>query len=166
MRLIASISLVAFVGIALAGIAHAQPSATQPVPSSATTLQPGPPAQVDAAPSDVDEGVLDDANAGHAFLTPTALTMPAGTWAFSDDELVFVGIAYAPSDRVEIGLKTLLPVIDEMPTFGFLTAKVQVIKAGSVRVALHGAGIYFDEYSDDGGENFDRPDDSIKVLAL
>ena len=86
--------------------------------------------------SEVDLGVVQDANSGRSWLTPTALTEPAGTWSFSDYELLLASIGYAVTDRFMISGTFLLPIVEEMPFFGIASAKFQVIRAGNLRGAL------------------------------
>ena len=94
-------------------------------------MQPPPPQN-----SDVDEGVVQDANAGRNWLTPTALTPPAGTWSFSDFQLFFGSLGYAVTDRFTLSATILMPVIEDMPFFGIASAKGQVLRSGNLRGAL------------------------------
>lgn len=118
--------------IAVSSGAAAQPAATEPsqppAPDQATT---------------VDLGTLEDANAGRSWLTPTALTPPAGTFSFSDYELLLVGISYAVSDQLVISAETMVPVTSDF-YWGFASAKLQILKQGRLRVALQGgaAGVF------------------------
>jgi hypothetical protein len=89
----------------------------------------------------VDQGVLDDANATTNFFMPTALTPPAGTFGFHDYELFIIGASYAPTDQFLISASTLVPVVSDQPFVGLLSAKYQVLRSGSVRVALHGSAL-------------------------
>ncbi len=108
-------------------------------------VAPPPPA---AAPSNVDAGVIQDANSGRSWLSPTALTPPAGTWSFSDFELLLVSGGYAITDQFSISATTLLPIVDEMPFFGILSAKLQVINAGRLRGAAQLAVMHLRDTSD------------------
>jgi hypothetical protein len=89
--------------------------------------------------------VIEDANSGRSWLAPTALTPPAGTWSFSDFELLFVGGSYAVTDQLQISATTMLPIFDSMPFVGMLSGKLQVVRAGRVRVAGQVAVTHFRE---------------------
>ncbi|MBA3820569.1 MAG: hypothetical protein H0X17_16885 [Deltaproteobacteria bacterium] len=111
------------------------------------TPAPPPPGATVAATSTVDLGVVNDANSGRSWLSPTALTPPAGTWSFSDFELLFVSGAYAVTDQLQISATTLLPIAEDMPFFGMLSAKLQVLRSGRVRGAAHAAVLHVTEGS-------------------
>lgn len=114
------------------------------MPAPTAIMQPPPP------PTEtVDQGVVDDANSGRNWLTPTALTPPAGTWSFSDFELLMVSGSYALTDQVSISATTLLPIVEDMPFFGILSGKVQVFKSGKLRGAVQGAILHMREDSID-----------------
>jgi hypothetical protein len=78
---------------------------------------------------------------------PTALTDPAGTWTFSDFELLAVGAGYSPTDQLSLSLTTLLPLTTDFPLILLGNAKYQIVKSGSLRVALQGAFFHFRESS-------------------
>src|SRR5687768_4361434 len=127
-------------------LANAQPGADpvpEPAPPPPPSEPPPPPPPEPApppagmpivvappAPATVDRGVIEDANSGRNWLTPTALTPPAGTWSFSDFELLMVSGGYAITDQLSVSVTTLLPVFEEMPFFGILSGKLQVFKQG------------------------------------
>jgi hypothetical protein len=112
----------------------APPSASGPyVPPGAAPEQ--------AEPS-VDHGVLEDANATTNFFMPTALTPPAGTFGFHDYELFIIGASYAPTDQFLISASTLVPLVNDQPFVGLFSAKYQVLRSGSVRVAAHGSTLF------------------------
>jgi hypothetical protein len=133
------------------GVANAQPGAPDeepppppvepppPPPPSPPPPPPVAPIPVVVAPapqaSTVDPGVVADANSGRSWLSPTALSAPAGTWSFSDFELLMVSGGYSFTDQFSISATTLLPVAEEMPFFGILSAKYQVIRSGRLRGA-------------------------------
>jgi hypothetical protein len=110
---------------------------------------PPPPEQA----STVDKGILEDANAGRSFLAPTALTEPAGTWSFSDYELFLAGLSYSPTDEISLSATTLLPVVEDMPFWLLVNAKVQVIKTGNVRAVLQGAITYVHDSDGDSDDS-------------
>jgi hypothetical protein len=84
--------------------------------------------------------VLEDANSGRNWLSPTALTNPAGSWWFSDFELFMVGGGYAPTDRLSINATTLVPISSDQPFWGMLSIKYQLLRSGRLRLAGQFAG--------------------------
>ncbi|MBX3156272.1 MAG: hypothetical protein KF773_09760 [Deltaproteobacteria bacterium] len=148
MRLLHLVASFALLGVAAA---HAQaPSDSDPAdpagppppdgpPGGAVAPMPVAPPMPPPASPNVDKGVLEDANSGRSWLAPTALSAPAGTWSFSDFELFLVSGSYAVTDQLSIGATTLIPIVADQPFWGLLSAKMQVIRQGNVRVALHGA---------------------------
>jgi len=118
--------------------------AEPPPPPAEPVPPPAPPPQIveTAAPaptSTLDRGVVEDANSGRGWLAPTALTAPAGTWTFSDFELLVVSAGYSVTDEIQISASTLLPIVSDMPLWVLLNGKAQVIKAGRVRGAVQAA---------------------------
>jgi len=87
--------------------------------------------------------VLNDANAAHGWLTPTALTDPAGTWTVSDYELVLLSIGYSPTDQLSLSATTIPPITDDIPLWLLFSAKYQLLKQGRLRLAVQGALSYF-----------------------
>ncbi|MGE5181764.1 MAG: hypothetical protein ACM31C_06865 [Acidobacteriota bacterium] len=112
------------------------PPPPAPPPGGAPTAVVAPPPPP-AAVTTVDKGTLDDANAGRAWLSPTALTPPAGTWSFEDVELFLIGVSYAVTDNFVITGTTMVPITSDL-YWGFFSAKAQVVKQGNVRVAIQG----------------------------
>jgi hypothetical protein len=106
-------------------------------PASPPGLAPVAPAFAPPPATTVDPGTLEDANAGRNWLSPTALTPPAGTWSFSDYELLVVGASYGVTDHFVVSVDTMIPVISGF-YWGYVSGKYQVVKAGRVRVALQG----------------------------
>jgi hypothetical protein len=98
------------------------------------------------ATSNVDQGVIEDANAGAAWLMPTALTPPAGTWSFSDFQLLLASFGYAVSDSAHVSGTFLIPITKDFPFVGFLTGKLQVVRAGSLRIAGQAAVAHMREH--------------------
>jgi hypothetical protein len=134
------------------------PPAPAPAPGPAPVTAPpptgpaGPPAGImlpPPPPSNVDQGTLEDANAGRNWIAPTALMDPAGTWSFSDFELFVVGASYAPTDKISLSAATLIPVFEDQPFIGLFSAKVQVLKVGRVRLAVQAAATLVLDRSDD-----------------
>lgn len=112
------------------------PVMVQPPPPPMPMQPPPPPPP---APTTVDQGTLEDANAGRNWLAPTALMDPKGTWSFSDFELFVVGASYAPTDTLSLSAATLIPITSDQPFVGLFSAKLQFLRAGRVRLAAHGA---------------------------
>lgn len=105
----------------------AQAPGDEPVPPP----PPGPP----AAPTTVDPGTLEDANAGRVAIMPTGLTPPKGAFSFEDWELFFISASYGVTDNLVISATTMVPITSDV-YWGFLSAKLQVVKQGRVRVAV------------------------------
>ncbi|MEO6777068.1 MAG: hypothetical protein ABI467_29320 [Kofleriaceae bacterium] len=97
--------------------------------------QPLPPPPPPPRLTTVDQGTLDDASSGHVAIMPTALTPPAGTWSFEDDELLMIGVSYAVTDQLLISATTMIPVTSDF-YWGFLSGKLQVLKQGPLRAAI------------------------------
>jgi hypothetical protein len=133
------------------------PSATAP----AAPFAPAPPPQI-AAVSTVEKGVLEDANSGRGWLMPTALTDPAGTFSFSDFELFLISGGYAVSDQLSVSFTTLVPITNNMPFWGLLSAKYQVLKAGNLRGAVQAAVTYLH----DGSSSSATTNDSFTAADL
>jgi hypothetical protein len=93
------------------------------------------PAPPPAAISTVDPGTLEDANSGRVAIMPTALTPPKGTFSFEDEELFFIGASYAITDNLVISGTTMVPITSDL-YWGFISAKLQVVKQGRLRVAV------------------------------
>ncbi len=101
-------------------------------------MAPPPPAVAAPAPevtTTVDPGTLEDANAGRVAIMPTALTPPKGTFSFEDWELFLISASYAVTDQLVISGTTMVPVTSDV-YWGFLSAKLQVVKQGNLRVAV------------------------------
>lgn len=112
---------------------------TMAPPPPAAPMPPPPPGLPAEPVSNVDKGIVQDANAGRMWMAPTALTEPAGTWSFSDYELLLVGLSYAVTDTVSISANTLLPIVEDMPFWMLLNGKAQIVRSGNVRLAVQGA---------------------------
>ena len=115
----------------------AEPAPPPPPPAApvvAPVVAPAPP-PVEAVTNIVDRGTLEDANAGRVAIMPTALTPPKGTFSFEDWELFFISASYAPADNLVITGTTMVPITSDA-YWGFLSAKLQVVKQGRLRVAV------------------------------
>ena len=106
-------------------------------PATAPVMVAPPPAVAAPAPepTTADPGTLEDANAGRVAIMPTALTPPKGTFSFEDWELFLISASYAVTDQLVISGTTMVPVSSDL-YWGFLSAKLQVIKQGNLRVAV------------------------------
>jgi hypothetical protein len=128
------------------------PSPEPPTPTPTPTPTPAEPPV--PTPS-VDKGVLDDANSGRGWLIPTALTPPAGTWSFSDFELLIIGAGYSFTDRFQVSLTTVLPITNDFPIVGMLNGKYQFLKTGRLRAAVQAAGLFAtSRESEEGSDTF------------
>ena len=121
---------------------------TMAPPPPTAPMPPPPPVQPTEPPSTVDKGIVEDANAGRSWLSPTALTEPAGTWSFSDFELLMAAIHYSPTDQLSLSATTLLPITEDFPITVLANAKFQIIKSGNVRGVIQGALFYFHDRSE------------------
>ncbi len=95
-------------------------------------------------PSSVDQGIVDDANAGRGWAMPTALTETAGTWTFSDFNLYVLSASYAATDRLTLGLTTMVPTGTGF-RFGSLSGKLQLVRSWRVRVAAQSKLTYLQD---------------------
>jgi hypothetical protein len=114
----------------------ADPVSPPSPPPTPVVVQPPPP-PMPTGPT-TPRGVLEDANSGRNWLTPTALTPPAGTFSFSDFELLLVGAAYSPTDQLQLSATTLLPIVEDMPLWILLSGKFAVLQAGQLHLAVQG----------------------------
>lgn len=134
--------------LGVAASAHAQPGASEPAAEdmAATTPAEAPvvPASAPmpaaaAAESEVPAGILEDANSGRAWLTPTALLPPKGTWSFNSYELLLVGGSYAFTDNFQLSGTTVIPVASDQPLILFLSAKLGLQAAERLHFAVQGS---------------------------
>ncbi len=118
-------------GLVAAGatVAVAQPGMAPAPKGPATTV---------TERTNADPGIVDDVHADRAWLTPTALTQPRGTWSLSNYEILGLGLTYGISDTVQLTVNTLLPVEDDMSIVWF-SGKAQLVRSGAFRLAAHGA---------------------------
>jgi hypothetical protein len=145
--MIRSFSWITCFMLAATAVANAQPGGPDgpppppdgqpPAPPPQPPPQPPPPA-AQPVPVNVEPGVFEDANSGRGWFMPTALSAPAGTFSFSDYELLFVGLGYSITDHFDVSAATMIPIAKGQPFVGLLTAKWQLVKAGNLHVAAHG----------------------------
>ncbi|MCE9579467.1 MAG: hypothetical protein K8W52_40465 [Deltaproteobacteria bacterium] len=120
------------------------PPAPIAAPGAVAMLPPPPPPGPAYAGSD-------DANSGRAWMMPTALSSKAGTWSFTDYELVLMGASYALTDDFSISAGTMVPIAEDQPLIGTLNAKVRIVHTARTHVALQ-AGLLF-AADGDGGDD-------------
>jgi hypothetical protein len=92
-----------------------------------------------AAPTTLDVRYA-DANSDRVILYSTAETHPAGTFYFSDYEIVLLQIGYAFTDNLQVSLTGLPPMFTDQPYFFDVTAKLNVLRTDYFRAALQFAG--------------------------
>ena len=81
-----------------------------------------------------------DANSDRVILFSTAETHPAGTFYFSDYEIILLQLGYAITDNFQISLTGVPPLVTRQPYFFDVTAKVNVLRTDGFRAALQVAG--------------------------
>ncbi|MDB4958488.1 MAG: hypothetical protein JWO36_6057 [Myxococcales bacterium] len=144
--------------VGFSAVASAQPGAPDgepPPPSDPPAAGPPAPAPVAVAPpvapeppaSTADQGVIEDANSPGAFLFPSALSEPAGTFTaslgfgsdtdFKHPELTHIGVSYSPTNEVTLSGSLVAPTVSDLH-IGLLSAKIQAARSGRMRVALDG----------------------------
>ncbi len=65
-------------------------------------------AAVEQDPPGLDRGTAEDPHGDRAVLLPTALTQPAGTVSISSYDLVFAGLTFGVTDRLQVSTTALL----------------------------------------------------------
>ena len=132
-----------FVGasVAAAQTAEPPPPPQPPPPYGDPSMQPPPP-PAEPAPTK-EPGIMEDANSGRSWLTPTALLPPEGTWSISDFELFMFGAAYSPSDKIQLSATTILPIVEDMPLWLLLSGKAQLVDQGQLKIAAQGTFTYY-----------------------
>lgn len=80
-----------------------------------------------------------DANADRVVLFSTAETHPAGTFFFSDYQLLLLQFGYAVTDSIQIALTGTPPVIEDQPYFFDLSIKGNVVRSDQFRAAIIGS---------------------------
>ena len=81
-----------------------------------------------------------DANTDRVILYSTAETHPAGTFYFSDYEIILLQVGYAPTDNFQISLTGVPPLVTDQPYFFDITGKLNVLRTPRFRAALQFAG--------------------------
>jgi hypothetical protein len=104
---------------------------------------------VAAAPARASEASVDP-NIDRGFLLPTAMNQPAGSMTYNNYELVLHGFTYAINDRVQGTVTVLSPIVKNMPFFGVVAVKGQVVAAPRFFLALQGSAGYGHSFSSGG----------------
>ena len=81
-----------------------------------------------------------DSNSDRVILFSTAETHPAGTFYFSDYEIIFLQVGYAFTDSLQVSLTGVPPMFTDQPYFFDVTAKLNVLRTDRFRAALQFAG--------------------------
>jgi hypothetical protein len=116
-----------------------------PVVVAQPTSEPSPAAdESSAAAASSPEPSFDDvryrdAHADRVILGSTAETHPAGTFFFTDYEILFMQIGYALNDAVQISLGGVPPFVRDQPYFFDFGLKVNVLRTAAFRAAFTGA---------------------------
>jgi hypothetical protein len=125
------------------------PAAIAPAPPvvvAQPTSEPSPASDESAAaaPAGSPEPSFDDvryrdAHADRVILGSTAETHPAGTFFFTDYEIVLLQMGYALTDAVQISVAGVPPFVRDQPYFFDFGLKVNVVRTAAFRAAFTGA---------------------------
>jgi hypothetical protein len=77
-----------------------------------------------------------DANTDRVILYSTAETQPAGTFYFSDYEIILMQIGYAVTDQLQVSLTAIPPLFTDQPYFFDVTAKFNLQRGDVFRSAV------------------------------
>lgn len=108
------------------------------------------------------EGITEDASADRGWVMPTAFTAPEGTWTLADYELLGVQAGYAITDRLTVNVGAVVPV--SSVNAAILSAKLQVIKVGRLRVAA--LGLLAHAWSTDNAALYQTGGRNVDMLTL
>jgi hypothetical protein len=103
-------------------MAAAQPSATPPTPAQPT--------------AEVSEGILEDASIDRAYLAPTAINQPMGSWTINSYELLGLGATFGVTNNFQVSAAFAFPNLG-----GLIAAKLRLLSTGKLHLALHGSAI-------------------------
>ena len=115
-------------------------AAAQPDPEDVVTGTPdAPSARATATDPNIDRG----------FLLPTAMTQPAGSVTYNNYELLLHGITYGITDRVQVSVTVLSPIVEDMPFVGFAAVKGRIVSdrplpPGAAGIARLGTRLQFE----------------------
>lgn len=93
--------------------------------------------EVVAPPGNPVDGFVADAASHRAMVFPTAHTLPEGAWSLGAQELLYIGVDYGATDRLQLELHGI-PLFDEDELVVTAGLKYQLVRHGAWRVALHG----------------------------
>jgi hypothetical protein len=88
-------------------------------------------------PARATDGFAADAASHRAMVFPTAHTLPEGAWSLGAQELLYIGLDYGATDRLQLELHGI-PLFDEDELVVTAGLKYQLLRQGAWRVALHG----------------------------
>jgi hypothetical protein len=118
-------------------------AAAEPAPAAtpARAQEPDPAPVTNTAPGrNPEEPRFKDANADRVILFSTAETHPAGTFFFTDHELILLQFGYAFTDEIQLSLSGVPPLVKDQPYFFDLAFKATVLRTEVFRLGLIGAG--------------------------
>jgi hypothetical protein len=111
----------------------------------AQTSTVAPAAEVTATPAS--SAAANDPNIDRGFLLPTAMTQPAGTITYNNYELLFHGVSYGVTDRIQATLTVLSPIVTDMPFVGLGAVKARIVSLDRFNVAVQGSVGWLHEFS-------------------
>jgi hypothetical protein len=133
--------ILTFVPTLAAPAASAAPQSSAPVADPSLAAGSKAMAAVDEEPPGLDRGTAEDPHGDRGVLLPTALTQPAGTFSISSYDLVFAGLTFGITDRLQASTTTLLtPFLGATLVVGNL--KWQVRRHGWWRLSLNAGASY------------------------
>jgi hypothetical protein len=77
-----------------------------------------------------------DANTDRVILYSTAETQPAGTYYFSNYEIILLQVGYAVTDKLQVSLTGIPPLFTDQPYFFDVTAKYNLQRGDVFRSAV------------------------------
>lgn len=77
-----------------------------------------------------------DANTDRVIIYSTAETQPAGTFYFSDYEMILLQVGYAVTDKLQVSLTGFPPLVADQPYFFDVTAKFNLQRGDVFRSAV------------------------------
>lgn len=110
-----------------------------------------------AAPTVEDESPVarnrkEDASVDRGFFNSHAETLRQGDIAVNSYELLLLGVSGGVTDKLELSLTTLLPIVSEMPTMLLLQGKYAFLRDEKTTVSVRGNFSYFKNNADCDGE--------------
>ncbi|HUL98109.1 MAG TPA: hypothetical protein VLU24_01460 [Mycobacterium sp.] len=111
----------------------------------AQTSTVAPAAEVAATPAQ--SATANDPNIDRGFLLPTAMTQPAGTITYNNYELLFHGVSYGVTDRIQATLTVLSPITTDMPFVGLAAVKGRIVSTDRFNVSVQGSVGWLHEFN-------------------